>query len=170
MLLLPLPAKQRRQQVTTALDIVGLSDRVNHRPGQLSGGQQQRVAIARCMVQHAKIILADEPIASLDPESARTVMDILAKINREHGITVLVSLHQVQFARRYCPRTIALNQGRVVYDGPSTALTPELLRDLYGAEADDILSLGDHISVLQNAKRPSRSELASVPVALTQAA
>jgi phosphonate transport system ATP-binding protein len=80
------------------------------------------------LVQKAKIILADEPIASLDPESARTVMDILAKINRDHGITVLVSLHQVQFARRYCPRTIALRMGEVIYDGPSADLTPQHLR------------------------------------------
>jgi phosphonate transport system ATP-binding protein len=116
------------------------------------------------------VILADEPIASLDPESSRKVMDILQRVNQEDGCTVVVSLHQVNVAIKYCPRTIALNQGRVVYDGPSTALTPELLRDLYGAEADDILSLDDHISVLQNAKRSSRSERPSEPVGLTQAA
>ena len=157
-------------QGVSALQRVGIDDCRNQRASTLSGGQQQRAAIARALVQGAKVILADEPIASLDPESSRKVMDILQRVNQEDGCTVVVSLHQVNVAIKYCPRTIALNQGRVVYDGPSTALTPELLRDLYGAEADDILSLGDHISVLQNAKRSSRSELASVPVALTQAA
>ena len=121
-------------------------------------------------MQGAKVILADEPIASLDPESSRKVMDILQRVNQEDGCTVVVSLHQVNVAIKYCPRTIALNQGRVVYDGPSTALTPELLRSLYGAEAEDILSLGDHISVLQSPKRAHRPERLDMPVALTQAA
>jgi len=122
-----------------ALKVIGIEHLAYQRASTLSGGQQQRVAIARCLVQKAKIILADEPIASLDPESARTVMDILAKINRVHGITVLVSLHQVQFARRYCPRTIALRQGEVVYDGPSENLTPQNLRSLYGASVEELL-------------------------------
>ena len=122
-----------------ALRVIGIEDLAYQRASTLSGGQQQRVAIARCLVQHAKIILADEPIASLDPESARTVMDILAKINKEHGITVLVSLHQVQFARRYCPRTIALRMGEVIYDGPSQDLTPQHLRTLYGASVEELL-------------------------------
>ena len=102
------------------------------------------------MVQGAKVILADEPIASLDPESSRKVMDILARVNREDKCTVVVSLHQVNVALKYCPRTVALHHGRVVYDGPSINLTPALLRELYGADADDILSLGDHITSLQD--------------------
>lgn len=107
----------------------------------LSGGQQQRAAIARTLVQRsAKVVLADEPIASLDPESSRKVMDILARINREDGSTVIVSLHQVDVAIKYCPRVVALHQGRVVYDGPSAALTPALLRELYGVQADEILA------------------------------
>ena len=101
------------------------------------------------MVQGAKVVLADEPIASLDPESSRKVMDILARVNREDGCTAVVSLHQVNVAMKYC-RTVALQQGRVVYDGPSVGLTPAVLRDLYGVEADDILSLGDHISSLED--------------------
>jgi phosphonate transport system ATP-binding protein len=108
-------------------------------------------------VQGARVILADEPIASLDPESSRRVMDILARVNREDGCTVLVSLHQVNVAMNYCARTVALHKGRVVYDGPSAALTPTLLRELYGAEADDILSLGDAITSLQEPR------LAAVP-------
>jgi len=135
-----------------ALRRVGIAECSAQRASTLSGGQQQRAAIARAMVQGAKVILADEPIASLDPESSRKVMDILARVNREDQCTVVVSLHQVNVALKYCPRTVALHQGRVVYDGPSLALTPTLLRELYGAEADEILALGDHISSLQDSK------------------
>ncbi len=136
----------------SALRRVGIEECAAQRASTLSGGQQQRAAIARALVQGAKVILADEPIASLDPESSRKVMDILASVNQEDQCTVLVSLHQVNVAIKYCARTIALHQGRVVYDGPSAALTPALLRELYGADADDILSLGDHISSLQERK------------------
>ncbi len=137
-----------------ALRRVGIAEQAPQRASTLSGGQQQRAAIARTLVQGAKVVLADEPIASLDPESSRKVMEILAKINREDGSTVLVSLHQVNVALRYCPRAVALLQGRVVFDGPSAMLTPGLLRELYGAEADGILALSDHISTLQNEREP----------------
>jgi phosphate/phosphite/phosphonate ABC transporter binding protein len=103
----------------------------------LSGGQQQRGAIARAMVQGARIILADEPIASLDPESARKVMTSLAQLNREDGVTVLVSLHQIAFARRYCPLVVALKEGLVVYDGPSADLTGDRLHAIYGADVTE---------------------------------
>ena len=122
-----------------ALARVGISDHAYKRASALSGGQQQRAAIARSIVQKARIVLADEPIASLDPESARRVMQTLADVNREDGTTVIVSLHQVDVALRFCPRTVALNKGRVVYDGPSSALTEQMLRELYGTEAEDIL-------------------------------
>lgn len=131
-----------------ALGRVGIADHAAQRASTLSGGQQQRAAIARTLVQGARIVLADEPIASLDPESSRRVMEILASINREDRCTVVVSLHQVNVALKYCPRTVALHSGRVVYDGPSANLTPALLRELYGAEADEILALPDHISLL----------------------
>lgn len=137
-----------------ALRRVGIDECWAQRASTLSGGQQQRAAIARAMVQGAKVVLADEPIASLDPESSRKVMDILARVNREDKCTVVVSLHQVNVAIKYCQRTVALHQGKVVYDGPSIGLTPSVLRELYGAEADDILSLGDHISSLQDKVRP----------------
>jgi phosphonate transport system ATP-binding protein len=133
-----------------ALRRVGIAECWAQRASTLSGGQQQRAAIARAMVQGAKVILADEPIASLDPESSRKVMDILARVNQEDHCTVVVSLHQVNVALKYCQRVIALHQGKVVYDGASSGLTPALLRELYGAEAEDILSLGDHISSLQD--------------------
>ena len=131
-----------------ALRRVGIEGQAMQRASTLSGGQQQRAAIARTLVQRARVVLADEPIASLDPESSRRVMEILARINREDRCTVLVSLHQVNVAVKYCPRTVALRAGQVVYDGPSASLTPALLRELYGAEADEILALPDHISML----------------------
>ena len=126
--------KDVRHLALESLARVGIAEKAFHRASTLSGGQQQRAAIARALVQKAKILLADEPIASLDPESSRRVMDILADVNKRDGITVLVSLHQVDFAIRYCPRTIAMKEGRIVYDGPSSALTPAFLCELYGAE------------------------------------
>lgn len=150
-----------------ALRRVGIAECCFQRASTLSGGQQQRAAIARAMVQGARVILADEPIASLDPESSRRVMDILAKVNREDRCTVVVSLHQVNVAMRYCARTVALHHGRVVYDGPSSALTPQLLRQLYGADADEILALGDHIGSLHGAHKPAQGAWAAplAPVA-----
>jgi phosphonate transport system ATP-binding protein len=144
-----------RERGLEALRRVGIVECCYQRASTLSGGQQQRAAIARAMVQGARVILADEPIASLDPESSRRVMDILASVNREDGCTVVVSLHQVNVAMRYCARTIALHHGRVVYDGLSSELTPRLLRELYGADADEIISLGDHIGSLHGAHRPA---------------
>lgn len=125
-----------RQQALEALAAVGIEKFAWQRAATLSGGQQQRAALARCLVQQAKIVLADEPIASLDPESARNVMELLAQMNRERGCTVVVSLHQVEFAIKYCPRTVALHRGQVVYDGPSSALTPQLLGELYGTDVE----------------------------------
>ncbi len=149
-----------------ALTRVGVAEQAAQRASTLSGGQQQRGAIARSLVQRANVMLADEPIASLDPESSRRVMEILATINREDRCTVLVSLHQVNVALKYCTRTVALRQGRVVYDGPSTDLSPALLRDLYGAEADEILAMPDHISALG----PRRLETVSTQVQAARAA
>ena len=126
--------KEVRHLALESLARVGIAEKAFQRASTLSGGQQQRAAIARALVQKAKILLADEPIASLDPESARRVMDILADVNKKDGMTVLVSLHQVDYAARYCPRTVALKDGRIIYDGPSSALTPVFLRELYGVE------------------------------------
>ncbi len=131
--------RQEKQLAMQALQRVGLADYATQRASTLSGGQQQRAAIARALVQHAQVILADEPIASLDPEASRKVMDHLSRVNHEDGMTVVVSLHQVDYAIRYCPRTIALNQGVVVFDGPSVDLTPALLKELYGSDSDELL-------------------------------
>ena len=130
-----------------ALAQVGIDDYAFRRASTLSGGQQQRAAIARTLVQNARVILADEPIASLDPESARRVMELLAQINRARRVAVVVSLHQVDVAMRYCPRVVALRHGKVVYDGPSAALTPAMLRELYVTEADELLPDGAGLEV-----------------------
>lgn len=135
-----MPASERRQRIEDALTKVGLGSRMRHYPSELSGGQQQRAAIARTLVQGARVVLADEPIASLDPEASRKVMEMLARINREDGSTIVVSLHQVDMAKRFCQRVIALHQGRVVYDGPAADLSTAMLRDLYGMQADEILN------------------------------
>ncbi|WP_454677631.1 phosphonate ABC transporter ATP-binding protein [Achromobacter marplatensis] len=127
------------RQGLDALAQVGIDDYAFQRASTLSGGQQQRAAIARTLVQNARVILADEPIASLDPESSRRVMDTLAQINRSRKVAVVVSLHQVDVALRYCPRVVALRHGKVVYDGRAADLTPEMLRDLYGSELSELL-------------------------------
>jgi len=130
----------QRQQALEALVSVGIEQTAWQRASTLSGGQQQRAALARCLVQGARIILADEPIASLDPESSRKVMELFRQMNQRHHCTIIVSLHQVEFAVRFCPRTIALNAGKVVYDGPSSALTPQLLAELYGSSASEFFT------------------------------
>lgn len=125
-----------------ALQRVGMDAHALKRGNQLSGGQQQRAAIARTLVQRSELLIADEPIASLDPASARRVMDILREINARDNITVVVSLHQVEYALAYCPRTIALRSGELVYDGPSSALTPAFLGELYGEESESLFLPG----------------------------
>jgi phosphonate transport system ATP-binding protein len=134
--------REDKARAMVALARVGIAEQALKRGSQLSGGQQQRAAIARALVQGADVIIADEPIASLDPSSARRVMDILADLNRTERITVLVSLHQVEYAMSYCARTIALRDGRVVYDGPSKALTPAFLAELYGSESEELFLPG----------------------------
>lgn len=126
-------------QAMQALARVGIDSKARARASTLSGGQQQRAAIARAMIQGARVLLADEPIASLDPASARRVMETMAALNRQDGLTVLVSLHQVEYARLYCPRTIALRAGEVVFDGPSTQLTTARLREIYGEASEELV-------------------------------
>ncbi|UIJ72109.1 phosphonate ABC transporter ATP-binding protein [Aurantimonas sp. HBX-1] len=151
--------RNERQAARAALARVGIPEVAWQRASTLSGGQQQRAAIARCLVQKSRVLLADEPIASLDPASARRVMDALADINRTEKITAVVSLHQVEYARRYCPRTIALRAGEVVYDGPSSALTNAFLTELYGADSEELV-LPDALPV--DAPRAGASQRPSV--------
>ncbi|MEA3537474.1 phosphonate ABC transporter ATP-binding protein [Rhizobium sp. CC-YZS058] len=128
-----------KDSAQAALARVGIPQVAAQRASTLSGGQQQRAAIARCLVQEAQILIADEPISALDPSAARRVMDVLSDINVKDGITVLVSLHQVEYARRYCRRTIAMRDGAIVYDGPSTALSNSFLAELYGAASEELV-------------------------------
>jgi phosphonate transport system ATP-binding protein len=132
-----------RQLAAAALARVGIAEHAGRRASTLSGGQQQRAAIARTLVRRAGLILADEPIASLDPEAARNIMEILRDINRRDGVTVIVSLHQIEAARRYCPRIVALKAGAVMFDGPGAALTDERLYQIYGGEAALLHAPGD---------------------------
>ena len=129
--------RETKTAVMAALQRMDLAASAGQRTNTLSGGQQQRVAIARLLVQGAELILADEPVASLDPVSARRVMDILRTLNRQDGLTVVVTLHQVDYALRYCDRVIALKAGRLVYDGPTDGLDRARLIEVYGPEFQD---------------------------------
>jgi len=115
-----------------ALERVQLADKAYVRADQLSGGQQQRIAVARALAQEPRLILADEPVASLDPVTAEVIMDDLRRINRELGITVLVNLHFVDLARRYADRILGLRAGKVVFDGPVSQATDEVFEFIYG--------------------------------------
>jgi phosphonate transport system ATP-binding protein len=132
-------SEEERLLAYQALDMVGLTELAGQRASTLSGGQQQRAAIARTLVQGARILLADEPVASLDPESTRRVMDILHGLSRDQGITVVVSLHNVSLARQYCDRIIALRQGELVYDGTPGGLDDMRLHQLYGSQTLELI-------------------------------
>ncbi len=122
-----------------ALDRMGMAEFATKRADALSGGQQQRVAIARAMMQHPDVILADEPIASLDPMNAKVVMDALAAVNRDDGITVLCNLHTLDTARAYCGRIIGMAAGRIIFDGAPEQLTDPMLREIYGEHRQQVL-------------------------------
>lgn len=127
-----------RADILRALQILerlGIAEQAPKRAEALSGGQQQRVAIARALMQDPKIILADEPIASLDPMNAQVVMDTLKRINIEDGRMVIANLHTLDTARRYCDRVIGMRDGRVVFDGVPAQLSTGVARDIYGADA-----------------------------------
>ncbi|CAM4364926.1 phosphonate ABC transporter ATP-binding protein [Bacillus manliponensis] len=120
-----------------ALERVNILEKAYERADQLSGGQQQRVSIARALAQEAKIILADEPVASLDPLTTKQVMDDLKKINQEFGITTVVNLHSIDLARKYATRIIGLHAGEIVFDGPVEEATDERFTEIYGRPVKD---------------------------------
>ncbi|MEZ5798762.1 MAG: phosphonate ABC transporter ATP-binding protein [Paracoccaceae bacterium] len=127
-----------RADILRALDILdrlGIGEQAVKRAEALSGGQQQRVAIARALMQDPRVILADEPIASLDPMNAQVVMDTLKRINVEDGRMVIANLHTLDTARRYCDRVIGMRDGRIVFDGTPAQLSPSVAREIYGADA-----------------------------------
>lgn len=126
-----------------ALDKVGILDKAYIRADQLSGGQQQRVALARTLAQKPEIILADEPVAALDPVTAGQVMDDFKKINKEMNISVLINIHHVDLALKYCDRVIGIKAGEIVYDGPSKDVDSEILKEIYGRELADNEVMGE---------------------------
>ena len=133
---------QDRALALGALEQFDMASFAAQRADSLSGGQQQRVAIARALVQEPRLILADEPIASLDPRNTRLVMDGLRSINRDHNITVICNLHSLDLARSYCGRLIGMAGGRVVFDGTPDELTNDIARELYGLESGDVMDDG----------------------------
>ena len=135
--LLGLWSGEEKRRIMAALDQVGVAHLASQRANTLSGGQQQRGAIARAIVQQAQIVLADEPVASLDPVSARKVMKLLVDLNEQSGVGVVVTLHHVDYARLYCTRILALKDGVIVYDGAPDGLDDDRLREIYGAEYED---------------------------------
>ena len=137
--LLKLWSAEDKAIALSALEQFDIASLAAQRAESLSGGQQQRAALARCLVQRAKLVLADEPIASLDPRNTRIVMDALQRINRHYGITVICNLHSLDLAKSYCDRLVGMAQGRVVFDGPPAALTDDAARELYGIEAGDVV-------------------------------
>jgi phosphonate transport system ATP-binding protein len=120
------------------LERVGIADQAFTRADELSGGQQQRVGIARAMVQEPEMILADEPVASLDPVLAHTIMQYLEKINQEDGVMVLCSLHFLDLVHRYADRAIALNDGKLMFDGPPNVIDDEKFKEIYGKDAERV--------------------------------
>jgi phosphonate transport system ATP-binding protein len=135
--LLRMFTRQERLEALRALDDLGLADRAFERAERLSGGQQQRIAIARALVRNPKYILADEPVASLDPRNSELVMQTLRTINRERGIAVLCNLHQVELAKEYADRVIALRAGKAVFSGRPDALSASQIRSIYEGDRDE---------------------------------
>ncbi len=137
--MLKLWSEDDRAIALSALDQFDMAGLAAQRADTLSGGQQQRVAIARAMVQEPEMVLADEPIASLDPRNTKVVMDSLLRINKHFGITVICNLHSLDTARVYCDRLVGMAQGRVVFDGVPQSLTDDIARELYGLDAGEVM-------------------------------
>jgi phosphonate transport system ATP-binding protein len=135
--LLGLYTKEDRLIALEALDKVGILEKAYSRADQLSGGQQQRVALARTLAQNPDIILADEPVASLDPITANQVMKDFERINKELNITVIANMHHVDMALKYANRVIGIRGGEIIFDGPSSKVNEALLKDIYGREITD---------------------------------
>ncbi|WP_208585858.1 phosphonate ABC transporter ATP-binding protein [Gracilibacillus suaedae] len=133
--------EQEKEQAFYLLEKLGISEHAYKRCDQLSGGQQQRVGICRALIQEPKLILCDEPIASLDPNSSKVIMDYLKSISTEMGITCIVNLHQVEVAKEYASRIIGLKQGEIVFDGPSKLLYGEQIENIYGIESRELITV-----------------------------
>jgi phosphonate transport system ATP-binding protein len=132
-----------KQRAVTILEQTGLKDFLYHRAGELSGGQRQRVGIVRAMMQQPAVLLCDEPIASLDPASARIVMELIRDVCRRHTIACIVNLHQVDAALKYADRIIGMLEGEIVYDGPTAELTEPMIEKIYGKPMDQLMISGE---------------------------
>lgn len=128
--------KEEKIQALEALDKMGIVDKAFIRADQLSGGQQQRVALSRTLAQNPEIILADEPVAALDPITARKVMEDFKKINREMNISILINIHHVELALNYADRIVGIKDGKIVYDGSSSEVTEEILETIYKGKVE----------------------------------
>ena len=128
------PAREIKPRVDEALELVQISHHAERKPNELSGGQQQRVALARTLTQDPHIILADEPVAALDPVTARQVMQDFVRINQELGISILLNIHHVELALEYADRIIGIRAGKIVYDGPSKQVDQAVLDAIYGED------------------------------------
>jgi len=134
-------SSEDRAEGVAALEMVGIEDQANKRADELSGGQQQRVGIARALMQNPKMILADEPVASLDPVLAHTILGYLEKLNNERGITIICSLHYHDLVQRYATRIIGLRDGKIVWQGSNKdirKMTDSQFKDIYGEEAERV--------------------------------
>jgi phosphonate transport system ATP-binding protein len=131
-------SKRDHEQAMRLLQRVGLEEKANNRSEELSGGQQQRVGIARAMMQNPEMILADEPVASLDPVLAHSIMQYLEAINRDDGVTVVCSLHFLDLVHRYGQRVIALYEGRKVFEGEPSQIDDAMFKNIYGQEAERV--------------------------------
>jgi len=129
---------EERRMAMQNLERVGIADQAWKRADELSGGQQQRVAIARALMQNPKLILADEPVASLDPATSHSVMKYILELNRRDGITVICSLHFLSLARQYGTRIIALRDGRIVFDGKPEEIDDQRFKEIYGEDAIEV--------------------------------
>ncbi len=134
--MLRLFSDQDRIDAIRTLEWLGIAETARQQAGTLSGGQQQRVAIGRALHQQPDLILADEPIASLDPLNAQRVMDALADIHRDRNITVVTNLHTLDTARKYCQRILGMRDGEIVFDGSPEALTSAKVQQIYGTETE----------------------------------
>ncbi|MEK7358027.1 MAG: phosphonate ABC transporter ATP-binding protein [Bdellovibrionota bacterium] len=131
-------SKEDRERAQKYLDLVGIGDKGHYRAGQLSGGQQQRVAIARSLTQNPEILLADEPVASLDPATCHTVMEYLRRVNQELGLTIVCNLHFLSLVRQYATRVIALKGGQLVYQGDPKEIDDAWFAKIYGEGAKEV--------------------------------
>ena len=136
--LLGLYSEEDKQNACRLLAKIGLDEQIYKRADELSGGQMQRVGICRAIMQEAQLLLADEPIASLDPKSAEIVMDQLKSVTVEEGLTCIVNLHQVDFAKKYATRIVGVKNGKVVFDGPPQNLTEETIADIYRGKEEQM--------------------------------